>query len=332
MNKILLVDVDSKIPNLALMKLSTYYKNLGYNIILNRLSLTYYPNKNKERIIDGKGFEKVFVSTIYRINKNKIKVINCNEVQFGGVGHELTKKLPKEIDDLDEDYSIYPENDKSYGFITRGCIRNCYFCVVPKKEGKIYKYRNIDQIVKHKEVILMDNNILAFKNHKKILKELIDKKIRCQFNQGLDIRLIDDENAELLSKLRYIGNYIFAFDDLRLEKIIEEKLKILKKYIKSDWRIKMFLYCHPRMQLKDIVYRVNWCKRNRVLPYLMRDELCWSSEFHNFYTDLTSWCNQPGLFKNMTFNQFMQKRTNNLSRRNKSIGLYNKYEQNKNRN
>ena len=85
----------------------------------------------------------------------------------------------------------------------------------------------------------------------------------------------------------------------------------------------MFLYCHPDMNIKeDVVYRVNWCKNNKVLPYLMRDQSCWQSENRDFYIDLCAYCNQVSLFKKMTFDDFMQKRTNNIERRNKSIKLY----------
>ena len=169
----------------------------------------------------------------------------------------------------------------------------------------------------------MDNNILAYEGHKEILKELRDKKVKCQFNQGLDIRKIDDENAKLLSELNYFGEYYFAFDDLKIEPIILGKLEIINKYITKDWKLKMFLYCNPNMDLvKDVVYRVEFCNNHKILPYLMRDQTCWDSENNEFYIDLCAWCNQPGLFKKMTFEEFMQKRTNNEDRRKSSIALY----------
>lgn len=322
-NKILLVDVDSKIPNIALMKLSTFFKNKGNSVELKKLGLTYYKKPENRIIIDGSDYDAVYISIVFKINKESLKVINCDDVQIGGIGYDLSKKLPKEIDDLPEDYTIYPDNNCSYGFITRGCIRNCYFCIVPKKEGMIHKYRDPSDIIKHKKVIFMDNNILAYEGHKEILKELRDKKVKCQFNQGLDIRKIDDENAKLLSELNYFGEYYFAFDDLKIEPIILEKLEIIHKYITKDWKLKMFLYCNPNMDLvNDVVYRVNFCKNHKILPYLMRDQSCWDSENNEFYIDLCAWCNQPGLFKKMKFEEFMQKRTNNEDRRKNSIALY----------
>jgi len=321
--KILLVDVDSKIPNMALMKLSTYYKSKGYQVDLKKLNYSYYPKERNVALIDGTDYDKVFISIIFRLNKNVVRVIGCNDITFGGVGYSLDNKLNQEIEDLQLDYSIYPENDTSYGFITRGCIRNCYFCVVPKKEGMIHQVNNIDNIVKHKKVKFLDNNILAFKNHIEILKELKAKNIKCQFNQGLDIRLVTEENAKLLSELNYLGEYYFAFDSIKDKAIIEFKLGILRKYIKKDWKIKMFLYCHPDMDIKEeVVFRVNWCKENKILPYFMRDESCWDSKHREFYIDLASYCNQVSLFKKMEFKDYIVRRTKNKERQQNSIKLY----------
>ena len=160
--QILLVDVDSKIPNLVLMKLSTYYKNKGCDVKLERLGFNYYKNKG-DVTINAEDYDKVFASIIFNTNKGCLEIINCDDVSFGGTGYDIVKKLPQEIDDCDEDYSIYPDNDVSYGFITRGCIRNCFFCYVPKKEGMIHKYREVEQIKKHRVVKFLDNNILAWK-------------------------------------------------------------------------------------------------------------------------------------------------------------------------
>ena len=322
--KILLVDVDSKIPNIALMRISTYYKSKGYIIELKKLDYSYYPKERNQTMIDANGYEKVFISVIFRLNKGVCRVTNCSDVNIGGVGYCLNKDLDDEIIDCEKDYSLYPNNDLSYGFITRGCIRDCHFCIVPKKEGNIHQVNNVDDIVRHKKVIFMDNNILAHPNHLNILKELRDKKIRCQFNQGLDIRLLNDNNAKLLSELKYIGEYFFAFDDIKNEKLIRSKLQLFKRYVSKDWKVKMFLYCHPDMNIfNDVVYRVNWCKENKVLPYLMRDQSCWGSQEQEFYIDLCAYCNQVSLFKKMTFEEFMEKRTNNIFRRKRTIKLYN---------
>ena len=321
--KILLVDVDSKIPNIALMKISTYYKEQGYKVELKRLGYSYYPKERNQALIDGSDYDTVFISIIFKINKNVCRIINCDNVKIGGVGYSLTEELDEQIKGSEKDYSLYPDNKCSYGFITRGCIRNCYFCVVPKKEGMIHKSNEVDDIVKHKKVIFLDNNILAYSKHLEILKELRDKKIRCQFNQGLDIRLLNEDNTKLLSELNYLGEYIFAFDNIKDEELINSKLSLFKKYVPKDWKVKMFLYCNPNMDIEsDVVYRVKWCKENKVLPYFMRDETCWLDKNREFYIDLCAYCNQVSIFKKMSFEEFMRKRTKNIERQNKSILCY----------
>jgi len=322
MNKILLVDVDSKIPNLALMKLSTYYKNKGYEVALERLGLDGIPHKRNRSIINAEGFEKVFVSIIFTMNKDIPQIIGCKDIELGGVGYDLKVKLPQEIDDCEEDYSIYPKSEFSYGFITRGCIRKCPFCVVWKKEGKIHKYREIDQIVKHKKVKFLDNNILAYSKCEEILQELIDKKIRCQFNQGIDVRLMTEKRAELLCKLNYIGEFFFAFDDIKDKEIIDKKFKLFKKYLSKNWKVRFYVYCNAETPIKDVVYRVEWCKRNKVLVFFMRDKNCWKSKNKSFYSDLASFCQSIRFFKNWSFEKFMEARTNNPKRRREHIEKY----------
>ena len=313
MNKILLVDVDSKIPNIALMKLSTYYKKQDYIVDIVKCNLSYSPSRSNElKKINAIGYDKVLVSVIFTNTLKKLQIHFNDNIEIGGTGYSLDKKLPDNIQQSICDYSLYPENDTAYGFISRGCIRNCSFCFVPKKEGKLYQENNIDDIIQpqFKQVKFLDNNFLALLNHKEILKELVDRKIKYQFNQGIDIRLLDDENAELLCDSNYLGDYIFAFDNISYESIINKKLELFKKYFnrKCGYGIKFFIYCHPDMNITDdVMYRINWCKNNKVLPYLMRHIDCWQSKNKKLYIQLARWCNQPNIFKKMTFEEFNKK-------------------------
>lgn len=308
--KVLLVDCDSTIPNLALMRLAWYYRALGYVIELIRLGIPVY-GKPKDRFVDCSGYDIAFVSAIFDTTPQHVKIVSGTcKVDFGGTGYDIKKKLPKEIDACPPDYSIYPDNDTSYGFIYRGCFRICDFCFVPEKEGAIHQeVKSVKELIFHKKIKFLDNNFLGGINHKQFLQELIDLRIPCQFNQGLDIRLVDDVVAELLSQLNYMGEYIFAFDHIEDKKIIEEKLAIVKKYIPKDWKIKFFIYCSPKMDIvSDVLARIEWCKENKVLPYFMRDLSCWQSENVQTYNDFSAWCNQPGIFKHHTYKEFCIKR------------------------
>ena len=320
MKSILLIDADSKIPNIALMKLSAHYKSKGDSVELLRLNIPYYPNKKKKQHNITIGYDKVYCSIIFEGSKGYVAGTN---IIFGGTGFSLDIRLPAEIESMSPDYTLYPENNISYGFISRGCIRKCKFCKVHKKEGNIKQVSYVDAIVRHKKVRFLDNNFLALSNHKVILRELISKNIKCQFYQGLDIRLVDAENSLLLSKLNYIGEYVFAFDDWEYLIQIEKAFKLLSW--KKPWQFKFFVYIHPEMPFCNIIKRVKWLGSHCCLPYIMRDITCWDSIHNDFYIDLASWCNQVSLFKKMSFKEFLIKRhtcRNRLQKINKSLMIY----------
>ena len=301
--KILLIDLDSKIPNLALMKLATFHKSLGDKVDLVRHNVSYYPKKIEKNIAIPNGYDCYYCSILFPKNKH---LVLDERVVMGGSGYDLAVKLPDEIENLAPDYSIYADNNTSYGFLTRGCSRSCRFCLVPRKEGKIRRVNTIDDIVKHKKVKFLDNNILIFPDHKALLRELVEKRIRCCFTQGLDIRCVDVENSKLLAKLNYSGEYTFAFDSWRDLPKIKRGLKLLNWA--EPWQLRFFVYCNANEPLPYVVKRVDFLKSNSCLPYLMRDVNCWDSPICEFYTDLAAYCNQPGIFKKNTFRDFLEKR------------------------
>ena len=155
--RILLVDADSKIPNVALMKLKAFYRQAD----IVKCGLHYSPHSTHCEHVDATGYDKVFVSAIFFGTPKKLTVTGCSDIEYGGTGYDITSKLPDKIASLKSDYSIYRDSPRSYGFLTRGCIRNCEFCVVQRKEGKIHLGEDLDDIVQHSEVEFLDNNILG---------------------------------------------------------------------------------------------------------------------------------------------------------------------------
>ncbi|GAH35583.1 unnamed protein product, partial [marine sediment metagenome] len=120
--KVGLIDVDSKLPNLALMKLSAYYKKVfKYEVELTSPMFV-------------RNYDMVFASKIFTYSYMPILE---EWVNTGGSGINLKSKLGNQIEHIMPDYSLYPKIDYSLGFTTRGCHRECQFCIVPQKEGKI---------------------------------------------------------------------------------------------------------------------------------------------------------------------------------------------------
>jgi len=179
----------TRFPNLALMKISAYHKARGDQVEW------FMPIGNYDKVYSSKVF--TFSPDNPFLPKDTIK---------GGTGYGLYEDLPEEIDNMPPDYSIYPDCDYAIGFLTRGCIRKCPWCVVPKKEGTIRPYRTWREIKRpdSKRIVFMDNNVLACPHGVEQLEDMIGEDVRIDINQGLDARLIDDHVAHVLSQLKWI--------------------------------------------------------------------------------------------------------------------------------
>lgn len=151
--KIGLIDVDghSGFPNLALMKLSAWHKSKGD-------SVEWYSPMFSGHL------DKVYMSKVFTFTPDFEYYVDADEIITGGTGYkDYDTVLPDEVENIFPDYSIYPNVDHAIGFLTRGCIRNCPWCVVPKKEGKIRPASTWDRIKRpdSKKIMFLDNNVLA---------------------------------------------------------------------------------------------------------------------------------------------------------------------------
>lgn len=207
--KVLIINIDSKVLNLALKKIEKYHKDRGNKVIW-------------DMPIFCNSVDKIYVSCVFSWNKYKAKQYETYDALIGGSGYNLSTKLPKDIQQVKPKINL--------GFTTRGCIRNCDFCIVPEKEGKIRVVGDIYDIWdgKSKEITLLDNNILALPEHfKKICSQLKEEKLKVDFNQGLDCRLLTEGKVNKLSSIRH-HEYRFAFDNLEVESSVRKAIKLLK--------------------------------------------------------------------------------------------------------
>lgn len=224
--KISLVDIDGhNFPNFALMKIAAWHKAQGD-------SVDWY-----EPLFSNP--DRIYASKVFTFTPDYEEYAPCDpEPVKGGTGYKMYQDLPQEIDSMLPDYSIYPQYSFAIGFLSRGCIRNCPWCVVPKKEGMLRKYDDIERIAQgRKHVVLMDNNFLA--NDFEFVKEQLEKakrlNLKLDFNQGLDARLVTEKNAELLAKVNFTaasGNnqYIrLACDTMSMLPHIKNAVTLLRK-------------------------------------------------------------------------------------------------------
>ncbi len=236
-------------PNLALMKLSAYHKQRGDQVEW------WNPLESYDRVYSSKVFD--FTPEDPYLPEHAIR---------GGTGYRdipLNKMLLEEIDSIFPDYSIYPECDYALGYLTRGCIRNCRWCIVPKKEGTIRPDRDWREIARADtdKLVLMDNNILASDYGISQLEELTRSRYRIDLNQGMDARLMTPEIAEILSRLKWIRHIRFSCDQISQINSVVKTIELLKRYKVRPYRV--FVYLLVTKDLMDAAERVEALKRYR---------------------------------------------------------------------
>lgn len=254
--KIGLFGPDAKYHNLALMKLSAYHKRKSDQVEFYK-PLWHYT------------YDKVYCSKIFQKAHEEDVYIKTDMI-CGGSGFEYLTLLPEYIEHIRPDYELY-DLPYSLGFTTRGCIRNCGFCIVREKEGKIKEHAEVEEFLNPKSnvIMLLDNNFLALPSHIKKLQLFIKKKWIIDFNQGLDIRLINEENARLLNELQHYKQIHFAWDTMDYEKEFKEGLNILFKVGIKPYRIMVFILCGYDTTFEEDLYRFYELSDLGVDPFVM---------------------------------------------------------------
>lgn len=296
-----LYDVDShNFPNLPLMKLSAYHKNKGDEV---------------EFMQPMKHYDKVYVSKVFGDEYSTMDgvFINADEIVYGGTGFAITiengkevyhkdrdKNLPYEVEHQHPDYSLYPEltKDKAFGFLTRGCINDCAFCVVTQKEGRCsLKVADLSEWWNgQKEIVLLDPNILACKERKELLQQLIDSKAKVDFTQGLDARFITPEIADMLKQIK-TKTYHFAFDFMKNEKQIIQGLKIFLDIVKPN-KSQCYVYVLTNF---DTTFEEDWYRVQKLREIGLDPDIRIyrknSLPKRHILRDLQRWCNNRIIYR-----------------------------------
>ena len=255
-----LVDVDGhNFPNLCLMKLSAWHKAKGDEVEF-AIPLMQY-----DRIYMARVFDDIYTH-------DDLTAYQCDEIIKGGTGYGLEKTLPNDIEQMFPDYSLYGITDTAYGFLTRGCPRHCPFCIVGDKEGLVSrKVANLSQFWNgQKNIKLLDPNILACADHMDLLEQLANSKALVDFTQGLDARMLTDENIAVLKRIR-IKRIHFAWDNPK-DKTVPKALEMFsEKYGLNPkaHNVVVYLLTNYWSTHQQDLERVQWLREHFFVPYVM---------------------------------------------------------------
>ncbi|WP_087064262.1 hypothetical protein [Intestinibacillus massiliensis] len=254
-----LIDVDGhRWPNLALMKLSAWHKTRGDTV----------------EWWDGFAhYGRVYMSRVFddTYSVDEPEPCNADEIVKGGTGYGLQNRLPDAVEHMTPDYGLYGITDTAYGFLTRGCPRACPFCIVAEKEGR--KARHVADLSEfwdgQREIKLLDPNLLAAENRMELLGQLADSRALVDFTQGLDARLLTQDNIAALNQVR-IKMLHFAWDSMAQSDAVLSGLALYARYGKLDERRRrVYVLTNYDTTQEEDLYRVYHLREMQYDPYVM---------------------------------------------------------------
>lgn len=220
-----LCQVDGSLPNLALMRIAAWHRSRGDAV---------------EWFMPLMRYEKVYASKVFTFTEDDPYL--PEDAIRGGTGYDIGSRLPEEIEACDPDYSIYPDFREAIGFLTRGCVNQCPWCVVPRKEGGIRVVGDIERVAQgRKRVLLFDNNFLAAP--REFVREQVGKMrrlgLRVDFNQAMDARLYDEETAAIMAKVPWLKYPRLACDTDAVQPKVIQAVRLLREF---GWKGEVFVY------------------------------------------------------------------------------------------
>lgn len=317
-------------PNIALAKIARYHKEHGDDV-------EWYSPFSEH-------YDWVYMSKVFNFSPDYDYTINnADRIIKGGTGYFVSKddmpgykplfgdkiwfwaELPVEIDHCQPDYSIYPHvpSDYAYGFLTRGCPNKCKWCVVPRKEGAIRPYMDVDEIAiegRHK-LVLMDNNFLAAGDYAhEQLDKIIERGYRVDFNQALDARLVTDDFARKLAKVKWLDKNRIRFG-CDTKKQIEDCERAMELIISHGFKGEFFLYTMLNDDFQESYDRIHywWDKlqeqrdkhsSNLVYAYAQpyRDPNNPHHQIPQWQKDMANWVNKKAHFVAHSFEEFQPRK------------------------
>ena len=263
-----------------MMQVSSYYKNRGDDVCI------YSP-------LFHDLYDKIYAFSLFDFTPKDY--VRKNMIT-GGTGFDITSRLPKKIENCDYDWSLYPNCDFSMIWFSRGCIRNCPFCVVRQKEGYIKSVEPKNLNPHGKFIKVMDNNFFANPNWKTAIEQLQEWNQPIDM-QGFDIRILTKEQCEALETLKFYHTFKFAWDNPRDN--IDDKIELLLETIPPR-RLMCYVLIGYWSTMEEDLMRVHhlWDDYG-IDPYVMP-----YNPFDKYQKDFSRWVNHKIVFKTRSWEEY----------------------------
>ena len=282
--KIRLLARDSKMPNIAIMQIAAYHKRQGHNVDW------YNP------LFDHNDTNILYESQLFNFTDPYLYYPENAKIIKGGTGIDITKQLPPEIENIrDLDYSLYPDCDYSMQFYSRGCIRNCSFCVVRKKEGFIKSVKPYKLNPKGQHIEILDNNFFANPDWRNAVDDILSTGQKINLH-GVDVRIIDKEQAAALNTLKHTGYIHIAWDFPKMD--LRPQLEKVTKWIKP-YKLMCYVLIGYNSTPDEDLYRVETLRDLGIAPFVMP-----YNKFNKYQKKFARWVNHKAIFKTVKWEDY----------------------------
>lgn len=248
-------------------------------------------------------YDKIYAFSIFDYtDKGYVR----DDMITGGTGFDIKSKLPVEITKCEYDWSLYPDCDYSILWFSRGCIRNCPFCVVREKEGYIHSVEPLNLNPNGEYVKVMDNNFFANPNWNDGVDYLLDLGQKIDM-QGFDIRIFNEDQGEALSQLKHHKAFKFAWDNPRDN--IDDKIELLLDYIKPSNLMCYVLIGYWSSPMEDYQRVMHLWDEYKIHSFVMPYD-----KFNRYQKDFSRWVNNKIIFKSCTWKEYQEKMGRNYGK------------------
>lgn len=295
--KVGLLQVDGKLPNLALMQICAYHEAQGHHVEWFKGEL--YADE----------YDEIYASKIFQFFELPQLP---QRAKVGGTGIDFFNTLPPEIAECTPSYSLYPDCNYHLGFSMKGCRFRCKFCCVPTKEGRPRLNSNIDELLINPnggdKLMLMDNDFFGGPEWKENLERIIELNLKVCFVQGLNIRILTDAQAELLAQCRYYNSkftsrYLtFAWDRFQDGKLIFDGIDRCERYGIKASHLQFFVLIGFDTTHEQNMDRVTRLWDRGAIPYVMPYD-----KFNPYQKAFARWVNHRAIFKTVKWDDYAGK-------------------------